>query len=888
MYEIIQALGAGNAGIIYGAGPSCQVGLPSWGRLANDCLGKAEGMLNREIPSARAAIAAGRLDEALGVIARTLAGTGIDGKSALDGWIRQATQDPGGNGRIYELLARLPAHLYITTNYDCVFERHLRQVGATPEVHTYTQTSLEEVDISAFDKTVVHVHGRADDTLPLVATDSDYHRVRQANEFKALRRFMQSHFTVSSILMIGFSMSDPNVRSIARQVSAEIRRKQQPIVILADASRDQAREFSREFNVEVVPSSSDNDFAELESSLALAVKWLEAPQTVGSIESADMRLSQALYVMKAVQKAGDTVALQATKALCVNVLSQCESLTHDALGGRLRIEAGVSERGLTFLEAALDDLATAGIVRMAGDTVALTPEGLEMADLSSRRLNRIWTNLSEDVELHAQGDGSLGAVLRDVLVSLFSERAAEAVCLAFSTASVQTSSLDLYDTIAAASARIADGAMRFRFMAYVVDMLRRPNTAQRTIMDYLGKALFCSHALSMDAPTSGLAAGRITEKALLVDSNVLISLMALGSPLHEDTRRLVESARDAGITLLTTHGFIEECERHARWAREFEESHLGDDVALLSAATGTAGFDGNEFLSGFVAWRTEAGVARIHPYLTDCTGNGLAEAESITATLSERWGISIVNVDPTRGQCVEYDEVLEQTMEFVRSGAGFDKTSRRMKSEAEAYSIMYCWPDVAAALSLPATVLLLSAGGYLNKIARQGPRPIDHNVVITPFALAGFLSTYVNSNAIHDFSTMIRAEFFGSSAEFLDEALLEKSFDDVIVSAERVYVEKLRPLVEQLEQGLLPDDFPEDLSGIPRLKRPEIVQSLGEAIRDFVSPSVIAEVKAENRLLKQRVSDFEEDEARSAAVEEKRKKGKAKYDRAQERRTKGL
>ncbi|MDZ4064936.1 MAG: hypothetical protein U1E22_09760, partial [Coriobacteriia bacterium] len=528
-----------------------------------------------------------------------------------------------------------------------------------------------------------------------------------------------------------------------------------------------------------------------------------------------------------------------------------------------------------------------GWVRALDHGVCLTEQGLQLSDVARRKMVRVWENLFDDVGLRVGGEESLGPILMDVLVALFGERAAEAVSLAFASSPVQTSSSSLYEMIAGEAARIGDGAVRFRFIAYVVDMLRRPNQVQRTVIDYLAKALFCSHALKMDAPSSGLAAGLVGNKTLIVDSNILISLLALRSPQHAELRTLMDAGRDAGIALVTTVGFVEETRKHANWAREFEERSVGDDSALLLAATGAAGWDGNDFLSGFMAWRAEDGTAsRIHPYLAECVGGGAPTSEGIATKLAAQWGVTVVSVDDVCRECGNGEAVYRETLDFVMSEASADKTARRQRSEAEAYTTVFCWPGFSVSRGLSPEAYVLSAGGYLNKIARCGPHLMDTNVVVTAYTLGGFLSTYVNANAVHDFSAIIRAEFFASSAEFVDEKLLERDFDAAITSAERVFEERLRPLIQELEAGLLPSDLPEDLSGVPKLQRPEAVRSLARAVEEFVSPEAISEIKAENRELKKRLDEYDADRAREDALRGKRQKGKGKYDKAQANREK--
>ena len=107
-------------------------------------------------------------------------------------------------------------------------------------------------------------------------------------------------------------------------------------------------------------------------------------------------------------------------------------------------------------------------------------------------------------------------------------------------------------------------------------------------------------------------------------------------------------------------------------------------------------------------------------------------------------------------ECLEFDKIAaneqtafvnrDETEAFIRKEAEerrVDKGDTRIKAEAEAYAIVANWGE-GPAHSTGTTGIegqrtwkigVLSQGGYLNRIARQGPHTIDRHIVVPPDAL---------------------------------------------------------------------------------------------------------------------------------------------------------
>jgi hypothetical protein len=171
----------------------------------------------------------GDLPRALGEVEGRLNERGTDGREFITGVLRLTLRDSGHDGEIYRLMTSLPVPLFLTTNYDGVFERHLKSHGYAVSVHTKMRESLEEIDPGSYDHTFVHVHGFLDHGGELIITDHDYFRIHSSDEFEPLRLMIEAHLVRSPVVVMGYSLGDPDLLSIAQNV-ARIVRRTHPVV----------------------------------------------------------------------------------------------------------------------------------------------------------------------------------------------------------------------------------------------------------------------------------------------------------------------------------------------------------------------------------------------------------------------------------------------------------------------------------------------------------------------------------------------------------------------------------------------------------------------------------------------------------------------------------
>lgn len=862
-----------------------EIGLPSWHQLASELIADVEAEYGLNLDSAKADLAADRIPAALGKAQRT-AEAGHGGvREFIDSRVGVKTADTGRHGTVYELLAQMPVHFFLTTNYDSAFERHLRECGIPVSSHTNTKESLELVDPATYDVSVVHVHGSNLAGGTLVLTDSDYQRIEQAAEFRPIREFIQAKFLDGPVVIVGYRLADTDLRMLAREAAKIIRRKHPVIAVLAEADEDAVNDFAIQYNVDVIRYDSHHGHVELASLLRTTAKWLTVPQVSAAANPQDLQLSQVLYMKSATDEAGEPLRIAATKSLILAALAnQGRALASEELQDEIRLISGYGG-GASEITQATAACVSEGLCVNLDDVVQITEHGLKALSVSAAKYRRLWDTLSDHVQFRVGGEHPLGPLLENVLTELFSKRAAEAVSLALQDQPVDTSSISLFELVSAPAEAIADLPTRLAFVDYVIDMLRAPNTTQKAVIEHLGRSLFCVHALRLDVDSVELARAFVSRRVLIVDSNLLISLLACDSPEHDQTVSLLRSALAAGVRLVSTWGFVQETLKHAAWARWFASEHEGDDATMLAAARGFGLWDGNDFLSGLIRRANISGVKlKMASYLEQCLGALEPTVESAAARLQADWNISFLSSRQCAQCSPQFYEIRDRTDEYIAEHAPGGKTGTRVHTESEAYAVIHEWGSIGKSLGMLGEAYALSAGGYLNRVASEGPHPIGRSVVVTPYALAGFLDAYINPNAVHDFASVVRSEYFNCASDYLEEADLEKYFSAVIASADRAYEAELRPRLLEMEEGLAPSDIPGDLSDIPPIDRPEVVRGIAALIGGIRDKEEEARLFKEKQAAESRAQEAEERAKRAEELLDKRRRGQARYDRAEERR----
>lgn len=193
--EYPEALSEGSGAIFIGAGVSMAAGYPSWSTLLHE-IGDELGVASKEIQDL-AALAQWSIQESGSA---TKVRNVIKREICVDHPVPEALQ----------VIARLPIRQIWTTNYDHLIERAFKEISRPVDVVSGVKDlALKAVPGAA---RVYKMHGSVDRLDDVVISTDDYELFRLRRG--AFLPLLQAHLTSMSMLFVGLSFADPNIRHV--------------------------------------------------------------------------------------------------------------------------------------------------------------------------------------------------------------------------------------------------------------------------------------------------------------------------------------------------------------------------------------------------------------------------------------------------------------------------------------------------------------------------------------------------------------------------------------------------------------------------------------------------------------------------------------------------
>jgi NAD-dependent SIR2 family protein deacetylase len=198
--ELVEQFARGNGVVFVGAGLSVAAGLPSWAdlmtQLANDL---------KDCPSHSSYLDVAQYYE-------------IEyGRHRLVQALNDRLDTAGiGPTKIHREIIKLPVHAIFTTNYDDLLERTLR------EAQRPFSTIISDTDATFWSSDrlqLVKLHGDLHYANSIIATAQDYEHFPSLRP--ALCRLLGTTLQARTVLFLGYSVTDPDLRLILAQIRLE-------------------------------------------------------------------------------------------------------------------------------------------------------------------------------------------------------------------------------------------------------------------------------------------------------------------------------------------------------------------------------------------------------------------------------------------------------------------------------------------------------------------------------------------------------------------------------------------------------------------------------------------------------------------------------------------
>jgi hypothetical protein len=870
--DLVIYLGTGRTVAWVGAGPSVEIGLPIWRKLADDILAKCQSKPNRFLR---------RIDELFKnrkfpeMFDQVVLGYG---KSFLMDSITDILKDPGGEGSAYKALSSLTFLAYFTTNFEQILLRHLEAAGRAFKPYLNSQEQLASVDVDTI-PSLVHIHGRLDDPDSMLVTRTDYQKFYKNGDHKYFQDFIFSYLMRDRIVFIGYSLKDPDFIALQEIIAVNLRRHVPALAIMPNASQEDIDYWSRYYNIDIISYESLNDdHSGLVSILTTVAKFLAVGKTAPiRISDNDLRDAQALYMWERFRSATAYPAIKdALSSVVLDILSRSSKrLTLSEISIELREKLKINVVENTYaLKSVLDELVANKWLVCDVDSYHLESQQRDAINTTEQQFKDLLSVFRRQIEIDIRrvldiknvDQINLTDIALQTILDIFEIRGHEVLRGIFGENTMNpANAADLIQVIWTRANDIPDAYLRGPFVEFILRMFIQPNDIYARVLAYLARAFFCIQALRMD-PSIGDRIRHISnDRTVILDANVLIPMTAKGEDRFEFSRMLLDRARASGLILCTTSKYLEEVRRHAQWAIDRVNEFGAQSMEILYAARGEGGYDANAYLKGFITQDGNQYNSEFLVYLRDCFG-GSFQREEFEKHFNDVLGIHIIS-DEILTKCLDigkdaYNEAQSMMLRWNLSRDELErKSTRRIESEAEVYCLLKEWPQLLALIPAFASsnVTYLTSGSGVGRVIKSAGLTGRSMLIASPDALWQLLESLPEPDEHRpSFRSLILTSYFRLASHFLNPEHYRTFFEPLIREATTSFQKYKESLEEALGQGILPDSLEE----FDPENRPKVVEDI-ERILNTRFTTENAEQKRlieENDQLRKLLEEYQERE----------------------------
>ena len=871
--DVVLFLSSGRTTAWVGAGPSVEMGLPTWKGLAAEVLEACRRRQRNNFGRIEDYYRTGKYQELFDEVALSY------GKPFLHNLCSALVADPGGNGEIYTALVNLDFLSYFTTNYDDILYRHLEQGGKAVAVYRNAPEDIAAVDIDST-PALVKLHGDFADPDSVVLTKSDYQKLYLSGEREGFQTFLASHLARNRILFLGYSLSDPEIVALQERLAVNLRRNVAPIAILANATEADADNWKRFYNVGVVPyHATETDHSELVAMLKSVSNVLGVGKLAPSrVPAQDLRQAQALYLWHRFRAstAGDASLNAIQSIIMVELVRYGRRATISDLNMAIAESIG-SDPGTIgeTLSDAVSLLVEAGWLSQSGNTLLVLPEGQQIvgqyerqfSDLMEVFTRQLTLDLKNDIDITDANAREFAQVVMDALIDLFELRGQDIMKMVWDDTPIGPQAVtDLLQTLWLRANTLVHPEARASLVGFVLTLLINPTGIYESVLDYLSKAFFCIQAMRVDPEVSRHLAQVVKDRSLLIDENVLIPLTARFESRNEFVSEAIRTARDAGISLYTTTRFVDTVRQHANWALKLVNEHGIQSEEVISAALGEDGYTPNAFLNGFINQDPDDHNRELLQYVRECFG-GSYERLSFEAFFEREMGITILGGD-------ELDEFFQSNADHYQAAIDFmtrinqtrseegRKSTHRIESEVEALLLVAKWDSVQSYVPklTSSRCSFVTAGSSVPAIARSMDLVSGPMMIASVEMLWEMLARLDSRDADGpSFRSMMAASHFRMAGHFITSDNVRRFFGPLIADAKKEF-EEIRVLLGDALSAQLGDSYLDEWEDV---QVPKVVSELqNKAVRQSTRRDKDQQqsLLEENERLRSLVDGFEERE----------------------------
>jgi len=892
--DLVRAINSGRCFALVGSGLSCEMGALSWRDLAQkaiDAMGAQRD--DADIQECQLMLERKEFPKVFSVVQRRL------GKQELHRVLHDGLTVARARGSLYDIVSKWPFASYVTTNFDDLLLTHLRSNNLPVVVR---KNSVEGCrSIRADTKNVVwKLHGDFAVPQDIVLTEEDYAAFRTGPDRQYWRDTLMAVLKMVNVVIFGYSTTDPDFKDQMERAK-QIASPMHPIYMFACGFRlDDIRIYYQRYNIRIIPyENTAGDHRELQKLLVRYDPFIakRGSSNIGlepaDESAAEIAASMYIFTQTRLAEAKESCLAKAYEALVLQVLGQkqdAKEVSLAELSKELEKKAFASS-GLdpVGMQIAVEQLHGGGLVHLAPtmQTIQITAKGLEIYHATREQRALVIDKFNQTCLLFLQhehsalGDTSSEQVIvcmKQGLVRAFAKRGLEIARSVFSDTPLDIAdATDILELINRASDPLATAQEKSAFCDLMIEVLLRPDDSMKTYLATLSQGYFAFHALGLDPRCSSERLDSAKAKLWILDSSVLLPLLAVDCVNHQYSKDLLAQMLRLGFKCCTTERLFDEIVVHARFAALFL-NHPSESSDLYQAAKSGPGYRQNLFLDGFIKWGPRQGRPVLREYMEVCLGS--KEPSDYAAGISSKiqgFGINVLAIHDLPG-------FSEET--FVRR----DDLAAKIKAKRQEYETFrsedQCLAEAEVVLACESgRAVFLSQSSLLNRIEGGNSK-----ITWKPEAMYRFMTLFAAAPAQEAFfyACMLQ-DFYYSGFDIVDQKAIEHYAGPMIrqarmqVKQERAQYETLlgKKQYQAFSEGFerVPDDqkpfysiqFAYYIARREGQRRQDAERQAGEAVRAATRAERSATLSEKEREALRRKSSRSEEKRRKSRKDKRRK-----------------
>ena len=840
--HLIKKINNGRCFVLVGSGPSCEVGYPSWHKLAELTYEKLTDMgCVSDSESYEKYLAKKKYPELFRQAERDLGN-----RNALVDLLKPLlTLTKRNKGVLYELIREWPFACYLTTNYDDEIETYL---ASSKSREYFTVIRNRQQDFYHWRDGASHLiqklHSDLNHPSEVILTSADYRRVYAEDSGRYFCDGLCDVFKMFDIFIIGHSLSDPDIDYIL-QLARKMRSPQHPIYMVAtDFTSSDEQEFFEKYNIVLVRySNTDGTHSDLRRILKTADRFIAPRHRFKERNGTDPRPEEeiesaiALFLYRRLQ------GVQATDYLAPLVLSALYSASAKGIVSKNIASSPVikkimqGESNGEDINQTINSLTHQGLVSSVNGNIKITSDGRtkiqEYQAIQKIEMDQAYGQFRLDLKniYGSVKDSQLSQcqkLAEEVIVASFANRGLTVSNKIFSEQSARPD--ELSDVFGCASDRaigIEDMGLRAAFIEAMYQFLVEPNPTQQKYLASVSQGYFLYHLLGLNPKFREVGKDIFQKTLWLFDSSILLPLVAIECHNHDYAVDLFQVLADEGALLYTTPRLLQEAWEHFQWALDFMRGTGIESPEFIRAALVKGSYRQNLFLDGYIRLSADGKVGTFKDYIELILPDGRISRTSFDKAISQK-GLHVIEISDLDG----FDENDWGDIEDARNEIQKERRERgtyrsplQIESEAEVrifiknlgsgkYSV--------DGLKEIERAYFVSQSRIIDQVFQQ-----ETVTTWTPESLYRYLSTLLDREINPDLlQQCMLHEYYYAGISFIDKDRYEHFFGPRIDAAKASYKNERDRYIEEIEETHI-EDIDVAFEQTPDLEKPFFVAQMG-------------------------------------------------------------